>query len=519
MARRTSAVSALLEGFNAGYGLTRDVKRDRDLSGVRDAKVEQATTDAPGPVQEGATPDQVTKFNLLGTSFDTMPTQEQQDRVRQLAQAGILERYGDVRGGSDVRGRVATSDLAAAQLAGVKSDQAWNDQTRPLILSGLQRTERKVAGVDKADTETSDWLSKRLANPDGTQRQATPDDQLAASQYRIGRLINAGNTQAAMDAMKEHSAQALVHINLQNAEREQAIGTAAAAAATGNFAPAIEAYQRYIPDGAHVTDVVPQQDGSLLVKRIGPDGKPLADTKFKDTGQFLAGLESFKNPMAVWQWSQAQFANNIRLREVAATEKSATASATTAATGAAREKREDQITTEQGPVRQAAAKEATLRTQLADLPIGDKAGQAALADRLQALHTGQRGSGLNIDTAHKKDVALVMAANPAIDQATAIDYVLNKPDKVHQEFVQSALKNGNTPGEAVKQADQTMTGMGWSRTSGFWKRTTDAAAPSAAVPKSKDDAWAEARKAIAAGAPSAAVNERLKAAGHPPLPP
>lgn len=346
MARRRSSVQDFLTNFNMAYRLGSQVAQDIELGRIADAKPEQMqgfTTDQADQLRAAADSGQYdigikTKEDGTFDSYTVTPkadpsqtgtiamqgvtdflgqrtagtmTQDQVDAARQRAMAGVVMRADPVRGMGMMRD--ITRDERDAERYG------WEKFRNERQIRLDQEADADKALLKQVDTEVGDWFNQRLANPDGTQRAATVDDHLAASQYRASLLMAAGKTDAAGQVMKDYNAQSLVKIQLESAQRTEALGKTAAALAAGDLGAVRDFYNQYIPDGARVTDVKQGADGSVVIQRERLDGTPLPPTTMKDTGQLLAALNTFKDPMALYNWSQNEFKNNLAIRADART--------------------------------------------------------------------------------------------------------------------------------------------------------------------------------------------------------
>ena len=138
-------------------------------------------------------------------------------------------------------------------------------------------------------------------------------------------------------------------------------------------------------------------------------------------------------------------------------------------------------------VREAAGAIAGLRKDLAEADDSTPEGQAKIAKiqaKLQALQTGTRGAGAagGHDPAQVAAARALMAANPGMDMATALDNIVSKPDAVHKSFVEIGLKEMLKPEQAVERADTVMKQMGWQRAGSRWSRSGGAAAAPGGMP-------------------------------------
>jgi hypothetical protein len=257
------------------------------------------------PTQTGQIAQQgVTDF--MGSRTAGTMSEGQVSSARQRALAGVIMKTDPVRGAQMVRD-VTRDERDDKRFA---FEDARNQRQQRLDTE----TDADKAFMKQLDTEVGDWFKTKTANPDGTQRAATFDDHLAASQYRPVRLLAGGKADAAGQVMKEYNAQAFAKINLDTAQRNEALGKAAGALANGDFSQVKDFYNRFTPDGAQVTNITRGKNGEIVIERTTDDGQALPPTTMKDTGQILAALSTFKDPMALYNWSQNEFKNNMATR-------------------------------------------------------------------------------------------------------------------------------------------------------------------------------------------------------------
>lgn len=341
MARRNSALD-FIKSFNAAYDTVNKVGQDYELSRVANAKPEQSegfTEDQGQQISAAAesgqnhigyddaakayvaTPkladDQMgpavpkviaqnTVTDFLGKRTAGAMNQDQLDSARMNAMAGVMTKYDPVAG----------MRMQREAKQGERDDQrfTWEkDRNEREMRTGKEQDDEKAFGK-QLDTEVGDWFKTRLKNPDGTERAPTIDDHLASSQYRAAKLFEAGKIDKAGQVLKDYNAQAFTKIQLQTAERTEALGRTAAALASGNLDAVRDFYNQYVPDGARVTDVQKGEGGQIVVQRESADGRALPPHTLKDTGQLLAALSSFKDPMKLYDWSQNEFRNNLALK-------------------------------------------------------------------------------------------------------------------------------------------------------------------------------------------------------------
>lgn len=181
-----------------------------------------------------------------------------------------------------------------------------------------ERVRTREKGVEAIDTDVAQWMSKRLTGPDGEVRQPSMDDNIAQLQYRATALQKAGYNKEATDSLKDYQTFAVNQITLDDKLRTSQLGAVAAALATGDLGPARAFYDRFVLDGAKVTDMkTDPKTGAITVTRVRDDGTPLPDRVIKGgTNELLASLNSFRDPMALYNFSQNEFNNNLKLEEL-----------------------------------------------------------------------------------------------------------------------------------------------------------------------------------------------------------
>lgn len=250
-----------------------------------------------------------------GQNFATM--QEAQRGVSQARTQGLADvyrGYGQIDKASEMEARAQQQELASYGLSKARREEA---------------TENKILDVDK---RSSEYLTKRLTNADGTMRTADATDLVAQVQNRAVLLNEAGLGREATKALQDWQGIAVNTMQLQKGQRENDLQVAVGALATsGDLGPARAFYDKYVLDGAKVTDLKQNKDGSITVSRVRDDGVKLPDEKLASVQALVAGLNSFRDPMALYNYSQDQFKNNLQIRQVAATERSAAASEARAA--------------------------------------------------------------------------------------------------------------------------------------------------------------------------------------------
>jgi hypothetical protein len=144
------------------------------------------------------------------------------------------------------------------------------------------------------------------------------DDNIAALQYRATALQKAGLNKEATDSLKDYQGFAVNQIRLDEAQRNSQLGAVAAAIAQGDLGPAKAFYDRFVVDGAKVIDMkTDPKTGVITVSRVRDDGTKLPDKVIKGgANELLAALNSFKDPMSLYNFSQNEFTNNLKTEEL-----------------------------------------------------------------------------------------------------------------------------------------------------------------------------------------------------------
>ena len=261
-----------------------------------------------GPAQPVEIARQAPMTEFLGKKASGTMTPDQVTNARQLAMADVISKGDPIQG----------MRLQREVKQGERDDKRWMRED-----TAATKAEADKAFAEKLDGQVGEWFKGRLKNPDGTERAPTVDDHLAASQYRAAQLTSAGKIDQAGQVLKDYAAQSLVKIQLQGAQRKEALGRTAAALASGDLDAIKGFYNEFVPDGARVTDVKRGAGGELVIQRESLDGRALPAYTMKDTGQLLSALNSFNDPMALYSWSQNEFKNNLDARKTAVAERQA----------------------------------------------------------------------------------------------------------------------------------------------------------------------------------------------------
>lgn len=321
-------------GFTAEQGdeLRRAAESGQYDIGWDDASQSYVVTPKADPSMTAKVTQQgVTDFlgkRTAGTMSDTDVA-----NARQRAIAGVVSRSDPVQGSRMMR------DVTMAE----RDDKrfAWEEARATREMRKGAEEDANDAFMKTLEGEVGQFMQGRLVGQDGQTRPATADDYLAASQFKAAKLIEAGKTDAAQAIIKEYNAQSFVKIQLETAQRDQALGQTIAAVNAGNLDAARQFYDRFLPDGATVTGVKQGANGSIVVERQSDGGQPMPPMTFKDVNHLTSSLAALKDPMAVYNWSQNEFRNALALRQDARAERAEGRSAASA--GASKAEKEAQI--------------------------------------------------------------------------------------------------------------------------------------------------------------------------------
>lgn len=274
--------------------------------------------------------------------------------LRAEALAGVYRRYGDVERADALEARALEQQrgLSAEQRASaeeIRRQQQFitGQQESGLRINTLAREAEQIKKLDDVDKQAGEFLTNRLTDAEGNVRAAGTDDMLAQLQHRATLLQQSGLGKQATEALRDYQGIAVNAIQLQKADREVELGRVAAAIGAGDLKPARAFYDKFVHDGAKTTEIKENKDGSVTVSRVRDDGTPLPDTKIASKDALLNTLNSFRDPMALYNYSKDQFERNLKTeqlglqkRQTAATEKQVTYAGNADARAAAKEARE-----------------------------------------------------------------------------------------------------------------------------------------------------------------------------------
>ncbi|MCU0951488.1 MAG: hypothetical protein MUC68_10595 [Burkholderiaceae bacterium] len=552
--RRLNSISSLIDGFNAGYGMVTQVARDIDLGKVAAAKVEEIPGEVPPPNQaeidrlteagggypeagpiNAATggPRGASKFALLGTTQESPFTPEQVTKLRQEAQAGVLEKHGDLEGAGRMRDRIASGELRTFQMGEAKKasergdklfqwqqedrerqqrarddEEAYMTGRRELFAGSFfgQRSaayakefeefQRKQAEYDEAVKRgdpaaiaptrpmppaigPAEMLADagKLLVHDATHGKATPEALMAFSD-RMRKALEEGQVQAMR--LAQGGAPLTQVVAAFNAQGEQKIDPAA-----------IVSDEMVDRGGGVKTRIlkIKQEDGSIAT----------IDT--------LASLDAFKQAGDYFQRAHQAFTERLALRA-------------DARAGAAEGRAQANFAAGAG---QREAERAMGDAQAAVINAKTPEERAAATDRLRLVREGlSAGAPAAEDKNAPAEVKLARAAIQAgmyRDMGEALRWATSSkaksPAEIRASLYEKALQLHMGDAERAKAA--TDAGMGYLFPGGAAGPAAAGGAPAAAPPANANDARAQAEEAVRRGANKDAVNQRLQQLGFHPL--
>lgn len=232
--------------------------------------------------------------------------------------SNVYRQYGDVDEADKLEARAFEQQRSLAQETRAQAQFKTQQEVADLQLGKARREAATTAKLEAVDTESADWLTTRLTDAEGNRRAPTMDDNTAMLQHRVTALQKAGLPEQATAALRDFQGIAVNQITLDEKARNSQLGGVAAAIAQGDLGPAVAFYDRYVLDGAKVTNMTTNpKTGAITVNRVRDDGTALPDKVIKGgANELLAALNSFRDPMALYNFSQNEFANNLKLQDL-----------------------------------------------------------------------------------------------------------------------------------------------------------------------------------------------------------
>lgn len=518
---RVSRIASLLDGFSAGYGLVGQVMKDRELRQLAEetptlnlgaqpeptAEALQANRDlASGPPGSDAYPEPQrtvdasggvrapSTYSLLGQTQDKPFTPEQISKARQLAQAGVLDKHGDLEGAGRIRDRLQRADLTDLQMTGEKQRQgreattfdwaktdraqqeSWTNERQRLMSESSfgQKHTAYTKAMDDYQKASAEYQSK-VAAGDNSAVQPTPP---AAPSFSPGEALRDHAKLLAND-LKYGKADTNSLMQFQQMQQkimdEGYIRSLRMGQSGAPLTAVVEAFnkngQQQIDPASIIDDKTVKRAGGVSTRLITfkrPDGT----TQTIDT---LAELDSLKEAGDTFTRAYQQHTMDNQDKQVGI----AGAQLGLAQQEGAR--RAEEFKTAE-PVRKAQADIATVQTQMGALDENSptyKADLARLTGQLQAMKTGSRGGAATHDPAVINTARIGVEAGTYPDMNTAIQAVIEKPDQQHQKLIEAAMRLNPDMDTAITAADKAMGRLGWERKGKRWSRSGDGGTPGA----------------------------------------
>jgi hypothetical protein len=243
-----------------------------------------------------------------GQNFGSL--QEAQQAAAPLRTAGLADvyrRHGEIGEAENLGARAQQQQLAGLQI---------NEATRKDVLAKQ---------TDALNKDYGEWMSKRLVGEDGSYRAPTFDDNIAGAQYRASQFIKAGLPDQAIAQQKDFTQAATAQIQLQDHVRRQAVDATVSRVAAGDLEAAKEFYHKFVPDGANVTNVVKNKDGTISVERETLAGQKLPPTVLPSAKSLMQSIVGMSDGKAVLAYAQQEFDNNVKLQTLEIHKKTANA--------------------------------------------------------------------------------------------------------------------------------------------------------------------------------------------------
>lgn len=455
----------------------------------------QTEIDADPALAAAAQQNTAPRYEYLGKTYDTRPDEATMLRDRQLAMAGVYEKYGDPAAGIALRRDVRRDQVAEEEAKAAPLRR----RALELEVQGKERAAKDDETRRAVDERMRQWWDRRLTNPDGTKRLPTPTDFLSATQQRIYALTDAGRLDDAAQAYKEHNAQSFIKIQMDSEQRKVDGERALQALHQGNTKGVLDWYNTYAPDGGTATGIVQGKDGSISIERTGPDGRPIRPLVMPGgMRQLDASIRQAFDPRAMYQWSQQEFENNLRLRSE---QRAGAAEGRAQAEFKAGNARRELDSTLAG-----------LQRELIDPKTTPERRQ-----QVRTLLSEAKGTADKDAPAQVKLAQAFVAAGLRPDMRSALEFAMTAKDKspeaLRAEIYKSALTANMGNAKAAREAtEEAMRYLAQSQAA------PAPAAPAAVKPADQATAHAQARDAVARGAPKDAVNARLRSMGFAPLP-
>lgn len=339
--------NAFLQGLQRGYEQGRRMRKDWDVASVLKEKPEEITgytsadgeqldaiSKAVGPDGKpyytignddkgnytvtpnfGDSPQQVVmqqgvRTAFMGKEYDGKQSEAQIEAIRQGRIADILTGY-DPMEGARYRAEMQRGRLTDMQIKGAER-QDRRDQRQDDIQSKM----------DAIDGEIGEY-AKSLARvgEDGNLQDFAPADYYKLSQYKTKKLVDAGLLDQAQSAAQSSMKFFAESLQVDAKAREADANKAIAGIDAGDLSGVKEVYNKWLPNGYDITDIVPQKNGSFAIHRVNKATGEAAEPKIApDKRSLAAGVLSIADGKALINLEQQKIENDFRQRQLANSE-------------------------------------------------------------------------------------------------------------------------------------------------------------------------------------------------------
>lgn len=340
--KRRGGIAEFFDGFNQGYQTVNRVMQDRALRDIAQAAPEESTgytADQGDELRRAAESGQYdigikTKDDGTFDSYTVTPkadpsksatvamqgvtdflgerragsmTDGQVDRARTMAQAGVLSKFGNPLEGQKLRQQAAQSEQMERQ--GVLTD---------LQIGRAKREEGAATKLEEANQEIANYMrGRQKMDEQGNPLPFTDDDFVMAGKQRVFALADRGLFDEAQKAGREAMDYATKKIQAETTQREAAVRDAVAGIAKGDFRGAMEVFNKHVPDGNNLTNVIPNKDGSFTLERVSAvDGTKLPPVRVDNLDKLVASVQSLADPKALTQYIDRTFKNDMETRRL-----------------------------------------------------------------------------------------------------------------------------------------------------------------------------------------------------------
>lgn len=538
--RRLNSIASLIDGFNAGYSTVGKVLRDRDMAKIAKAQPEEMA----GPLEEsagppeasGAMPEANRPVSFLGRAYNEPLTDEMKSRARMEAQAGVLDKHGDLEGASRVRDRIAAGELRTFQMgeakkASERGDKLFQWQEEDRQRQQKARDDEETYKTGRRELFAGSFFGQRAAAfakelQEYQRKQEAYDEAVrrgdagaVAPTRPMPPAIGPAEMLADAGAMLFHDAkhgkathkELIGYSDLMRKSMEegqvQAMRLAQSGAPLTQVVAAFNAQgqQKIDPAGIVSDEMVDRGNGvKTRILKIKQEDGSIA------TVDTLASLDAFKAAGDYFQRAHQAFTERMALRA-------------DARAGAAEGRAQATFNAGAG---QRQAEVALGEAQAAVIAAKTTEERAVAIDRLRLVREGlSAGAPAAEDKNAPAEVKLARAAIQAgmyRDMGEALRWATSSkaksPAEIRASLYEKALQLHMGDAERAKAA--TDAGMGYLFPQGAAAPAAGGGgggAPAAAAPANANDARAQAEEALRRGASKDAVNQRLQQLGFPPL--